>query len=190
MSLGWLRFFGTSVNKEEKENSCGLRAKKFFAWTKHSSSRLHLSRSKDNVLPDNHANDVGREQELRKNENIWDLSEAGLDWKIQLFGRRESKSRKGKIESGHRTSLLHNEHFFLRIFIQMFLLVYSTIKIRDTTTSSTSSSAMERSFETLSMLSAKTSVSAGHSALQNSWTREWKKKIGLWSTLFSSSPSK
>ncbi len=24
MSLGWLRFFGTSVNKEEKENSCGL----------------------------------------------------------------------------------------------------------------------------------------------------------------------
>jgi hypothetical protein len=35
---------------------------------------------------------------------------------------------------------------------------------------------MERSFEKLSMLSAKTSVSAGHSALQNSWSREWKKK--------------
>jgi hypothetical protein len=58
----------------------------------------------------------------------------------------------------------------------MFLLVYSTIKIRDATTSSASSSAMERSFEKLSMLSAKTSVSAGHSALQNSWYREWKKK--------------
>ena len=58
----------------------------------------------------------------------------------------------------------------------MFLLIYSTIKIRDTTTSSTSSSAMERSFEKLSMLSAKTSVSAGHSALQNSWYRECKKK--------------
>ncbi len=58
----------------------------------------------------------------------------------------------------------------------MFLLIYSTIKIRDTTTSSISSSAMERSFEKLSMLSAKTSVSAGHSALQNSWYREWKKK--------------
>ncbi len=58
----------------------------------------------------------------------------------------------------------------------MFPLIYSTIKIRDTTTSSASSSAMERSFEKLSMLSAKTSVSAGHSALQNSWYREWKKK--------------
>ena len=66
MSLGWLRFFGTSVKKEERENSCGLRAEKFFARTKHSSSRLHSSRSKDNVLPDNHANDVGRVQELRK----------------------------------------------------------------------------------------------------------------------------
>jgi hypothetical protein len=49
---------------------------------------------------------------------------------------------------------------------------------------------MERSFEKLSMLSSKTSVSAGHSALQNSWSREWKKKIRLWSTLFSSSTSK
>ncbi len=66
MSLGWLRLFGTSVNEEEKENSCGLCAKKFFARTKHSSSRLHSSRSKDNVLPVKHANDVGRVQELRK----------------------------------------------------------------------------------------------------------------------------
>ncbi len=66
----------------------------------------------------------------QENGNIWDLSEIGLDEKIQLFGRRESKSREGKIEAGHRTSLLHNI-FFLHIFIQMFLLVYSTIKIRD-----------------------------------------------------------
>jgi hypothetical protein len=58
----------------------------------------------------------------------------------------------------------------------MSLLIYSTIKIRDTTTSSTSSSATERSFEKLSTLPSKTSVSAGHSALQNSWYREWKKK--------------
>ena len=69
----------------------------------------------------------------------------------------------------------------------MFLLIYSTIKIRDTTTSSTSSSAMERSFEKLSMLPSKTSVSAGHSALQNAGRKE---KIRLWSTLFSSSTSK
>jgi hypothetical protein len=39
------------------------------------------------------------------------------------------------------------------------------------TTSSTSSSAMERSFEKLSMLPSKTSVSAGHSALQNAGTK-------------------
>ena len=68
----------------------------------------------------------------QKNKDIWDLSNIGLNEKIQLFGRRESKSREErKIEAGHRTSLLH-KHFFLRIFIQMFLLVYSTIKIRDT----------------------------------------------------------
>ena len=66
----------------------------------------------------------------QENKDIWDLSNIGLDEKIQLFGRRENKSRKGKIEAGHRTSLLH-KHFFLRIFIQMFLLVYLTIKIRD-----------------------------------------------------------
>jgi hypothetical protein len=52
MSLGWLRFLGTSVNKEEKENSCGLCAEKFFARTKHSSSRLHSSWSRDNLLRD------------------------------------------------------------------------------------------------------------------------------------------
>jgi hypothetical protein len=58
----------------------------------------------------------------------------------------------------------------------MVLLVYTTIKIRDTTTSSTSSSAKERSFEKLSMQSAKTSVSAGHSALQNSWSPKMEEK--------------
>jgi len=103
MSLGWLRFFGTSVNKEEKENSCGLCAEKFFARTKHSSSRLHSSWSKDNVLPDNHANDVGRVQEAQENKDIWDLSNIGLDEKIQLFGRRESKRgrRKNRSWSSH-----------------------------------------------------------------------------------------
>jgi hypothetical protein len=59
----------------------------------------------------------------------------------------------------------------------MFLLVYSTIKIRDTTMSSASSSAMERSFEKLSMLSAKTSVSAGHSALQNAGRKKKDKAL-------------
>ncbi len=58
--------------------------------------------------------------------------------------------------------------------------------------SSTSSPATERSFEKLSMLPLKTSVSAGHSALQNAGTEKWEKeeKIRLWSTLFSSSTSK
>jgi hypothetical protein len=46
---------------------------------------------------------------------------------------------------------------------------------------------MERSIEKLSILSLKTSVSAGHSALQNAGR---KKKIRLWSTLFSSSTPK
>jgi hypothetical protein len=52
---------------------------------------------------------------------------------------------------------------------------------------------MKRSIEKLSIPSSKTSVSAGHSALQNSWYRKQKKKkknIRLWSTLFSSSTSK
>jgi hypothetical protein len=46
---------------------------------------------------------------------------------------------------------------------------------------------MEGSIEKLSILSLKTSFSAGHSALQNAGR---KKKIRLWSTLFSSSTSK
>jgi len=130
MSLGWLRFFGTSVNKEERENSCGLRAEKFFARIKHSSSRLHSSWSKDNVLPVNHANDVGRVQEIRK-IRIFGTCRI-LDWmrKFNFLDDEKVKWEEGKIEAGHRTSLLHN--IFLRIFIQMFLLVYSTIKIRDT----------------------------------------------------------
>jgi hypothetical protein len=113
MSLEWPRFFGTSVNKEEKENSCGLRAEKFFARTKHSSSRLHSSRSKDNVLPDNHANDVGRVQELRK-ARIFGTCRI-LDWMrtFNFLDDEKVKREKGKIEAGHRTSLLQNI-FFLR----------------------------------------------------------------------------
>ncbi|MFN9909911.1 MAG: hypothetical protein ACK56F_27970, partial [bacterium] len=65
MSLGWLRFFGTSVNRDERENICVLRDDKFFALTKHSSSRLHSIWSKENVLPFFNANDVGRLQEFR-----------------------------------------------------------------------------------------------------------------------------
>ncbi len=74
----------------------------------------------------------------------------------------------------------------------MFLLVYLNYQDSRCTTSSTSSSATEGSFEKLSMLLSKTSVSAGHSALQNSWYREGEKKekIRLWSTLFSSSTPK
>jgi hypothetical protein len=121
----------------------------------------------------------------QENKDIWDLSNIGLDEKIQLFGRRESKLRKGKIEAGHRTSLLHNI-FFAHLYsnVSSGLLNYQDSRY---TTSSASSSAMERSIEKLSILSLKTSVSAGHSALQNAGR---KKKIRLWSTLFSSSTSK
>ena len=130
MSLGWLRFFGTSVNKEEKENSCGLRAEKFFARTKHSSSRLHSSWSKDNVLPDNHANDVGRVQELRKTR-IFGTCRI-LDWMRKFnFLDDEKVNRKKEEKSKLVIAHLYFITFFLRIFIQMFLLVYSTIKIRD-----------------------------------------------------------
>ena len=167
MSLGWLRFFGTSVNKEEKENSCGLRAEKFFARTKHSSSRLHSSRSKDNVLPDNHANDVGRVQELRKTR-IFGTCRI-LDWmrKFNFLDDEKVKREKGKIEAGHRTSLLHNI-FFAHLYsnVSSGLLNYQDSRC---TTSSTSSSATERSIEKLSIPSSKTSVSAGHSALQKCW---------------------
>ena len=174
MSLGWPRFFGTSVNKEEKENSCGLRAEKFFARTKHSSSRLHSSWSKDNVLPDNHANDVGRVQELRKTR-IFGTCRI-LDWMRKfnfLDDEKVKREKRKKIEAGHRTSLLHNI-FFAHLYsnVSSGLLNYQDSRC---TTSSTSSSATERSFEKLSMLPSKTSVSAGHSALQNSWYREWKK---------------
>jgi len=103
MSLGWLRFFGTSVNKEEKENSCGLRAEKFFARTKHSSSRLHSSWSKDNVLPVKTCKRCRSSTRAQENKDIWDLSNIGLDEKIQLFGRRESKMgrRKNRSWSSH-----------------------------------------------------------------------------------------
>ena len=169
MSLGWLRFFSTSVNKEEKENSCGLRAEKFFARTKHSSSRLHSSWSKDNVLPDNHANDVGRVQELRK-ARIFGTCRI-LDWmrKFNFLDDEKVTREKGKIEAGHRTSPLHKHFFSAHLYsnVSSGLLNYQDSRC---TTSSTSSSAMERSFEKLSMLPLKTSVSAGHSALQNAGT--------------------
>jgi hypothetical protein len=186
MSLGWLRFFGTSVNKEEKENSCGLRAEKFFARTKHSSSRLHSSWSKDNVLPVNHANDVGRVQEIRK-IRIFGTCRI-LDWmrKFNFLDDEKVTREKGKIEAGHRTSPLHKHFFSAHLYsnVSPGLLNYQDSRY---TTSSASSSAMERSIEKLSILSLKTSVSAGHSALQNAGR---KKKIRLWSTLFSSSTSK
>ena len=119
MSLGWLRFFGTSVNKEEKENSCGLRAEKFFARTKHSSSRLHSSQSKDNVLPVNHANDVGRVQEIRKTR-IFGTCRI-LDWmrKFNFLDDEKVIREKGKIEAGHRTSPLH-KHFFCASLFKCF----------------------------------------------------------------------
>ena len=167
MSLGWLRFFGTSVNKEEKENSCGLRAEKFFARTKHSSSRLHSSWSKDNVLPVKHANDVGRVQELRKTR-IFGTCRI-LDWirKFNFLDDEKVIREKGKIEAGHRTSPLH-KHFFAHLYsnVSSGLLNYQDSRY---TTSSASSSAMERSIEKLSIPSSKTSVSAGHSALQKCW---------------------
>jgi hypothetical protein len=119
MSLGWLRFFGTSVNKEERENSCGLRAEKFFARIKHSSSRLHSSWSKDNVLPVNHANDVGRVQEIRKTR-IFGTCRI-LDWmrKFNFLDDEKVIREKGKIEAGHRTSPLH-KHFFCASLFKCF----------------------------------------------------------------------
>ncbi len=124
----------------------------------------------------------------QESKNIWDLSESGLGQEFNFLDDEKVSRRreKSKLVIAH---LYFITNIFLRIFIQMVLLVHITIKIRDTTKSSASSSAMERSFEKLSMQPAKTSVSAGHSALQNSWTQKWKKKIRLWSTLFSSPPS-
>ena len=111
----------------------------------------------------------------QENKDIWDLSNIGLDEKIQLFGRRESNTRKKE-----KSKLVIAHLYFINIF---FAHLYSNVSsgllnYQDSrcTTSSTSSSATERSFEKLSMLPSKTSVSAGHSALQNSWYREWKKK--------------
>ncbi len=111
MSLKWLRFFGTSVNLEEKENSCGLHAEKFFARTKHSSSRLHSIRNRNDALPDNHANDVGRVQELRKAKIFGTCRNLDLV-EESTSGTTRKKSEKGKIEAGHRTSLLKDEYFF------------------------------------------------------------------------------
>ncbi len=100
-------------------------------------------------------------------KNIWDLSESGLgqginflDDEKEIGERKKNRSWSSHISTSYRT------FFFLHIFIQMVLLVYIIFKIWDTTMSSASSLAMERSFEKLSMQSAKTSVWAGHSALQ------------------------
>jgi hypothetical protein len=186
MSLGWLRFFGTSVNKEGKENSCGLRAEKFFARTKHSSSRLHSSWSKDNVLPDNHANDVGRVQELRKTR-IFGTCRI-LDWmrKFNFLDDEKVKWEEGKIEAGHRTSLLH-KHFFSRIFIQMFLLVYSTIKIRDAQRLPLHLQPRKDQLKSFQYRLRRLQSQLVILPCKNAGR---KKKIRLWSTLFSSSTSK
>ncbi len=94
-----------------------------------------------------------------------------MDWirKFNFLDDEKVKSREErKIEAGHRTSLLHNI-FFAHLYsnVSSGLLNYQDSRC---TTSSTSSSAMERLFEKLSMLPSKTSVSAGHSALQNAGT--------------------
>ncbi len=105
--------------RKKKENSCGLRAEKFFARTKHSSSRLHSSWSKDNVLPDNYASDVGRVQELRKTR-IFGTCRI-LDWmrRFNFLDDEKVKWEEGKIEAGHRTSPLH-KHFFRASLIKCF----------------------------------------------------------------------
>jgi len=186
MSLGWLRFFGTSVKKEERENSCGLRAEKFFARTKHSSSRLHSSWSKDNVLPVNHANDVGRVQEIRKTR-IFGTCRI-LDWMRKFNFLDDEKVIREKKEKSKL--VIAHLHFINIFFAHLYSNVSSgLLNYQDSrcTTSSASSSVTERSNENLSILPSKTSVSAGHSALQNAGR---KKKIRLWSTLLSSSTSK
>jgi hypothetical protein len=105
--------------------------------------------------------------------------------KFNFLDDEKVKWEEEKIEAGHRTSLLHNI-FFAHLYsnVSSGLLNYQDSRC---TTSSTSSSATERSIEKLSIPSSKTSVSAGHSALQNAGR---KKKIRLWSTLFSSSTPK
>jgi hypothetical protein len=106
--------------------------------------------------------------------------------KFNFLDDEKVTREKGKIEAGHRTSPLHKHFFSAHLYsnVSPGLLNYQDSRY---TTSSASSSAMERSIEKLSILSLKTSVSAGHSALQNAGR---KKKIRLWSTLFSSSTSK
>ncbi len=168
MSLGWLRFFGTSVNEKKKKIVVDCAPGNSSPGPKHSSSRLHSSWSKENVLPDNHANDVGRVQELRKTR-IFGTCRI-LDWmrKFNFLDDENVKWEEGKIEAGHRTSLLHKHFFSAHRYsnVSSGLLNYQDSRC---TTSSTSSSATERSIEKLSIPSSKTSVSAGHSALQKCW---------------------
>ena len=118
-------------------------------------------------FPSKHANDVGRVQELRKTR-IFGTCRI-LDWmrKFNFLDDEKVKWEEGKIEAGHRTSLLHNI-FFAHLYsnVSSGLLNYQDSRC---TTSSTSSSATERSIEKLSIPSSKTSVSAGHSALQKCW---------------------
>jgi len=116
MSLGWLRFFGTSVNEEEKENSCGLRAEKFFTRTKHSSSRLHSSWSKDNVLPNNHANDVGRVQELRKTRIFGTCRKLDLIGKFNFLDDEKVNREKEKSKL-----VIAHLYFIMNIFFCAYL---------------------------------------------------------------------
>jgi hypothetical protein len=95
------------------------------------------------------------------------------------------KWEEGKIEAGHRTSPLHKH--FLRIFIQMFLLVYSTIKIRDTQRLPLHLQPWKdqlKSFQyRLRRLQSQLVILHCKMLVE-------RKKIRLWSTLFSSSTPK
>ena len=120
-------------------------------------------------FPSKHANDVGRVQELRKTR-IFGTCRI-LDWMRKFNFLDDEKVNREKKE---KSKLVIAHLYFINIF---FAHLYSTVSsgllnYQDSrcTTSSTSSSAMERSFEKLSMLPSKTSVSAGHSALQNAGT--------------------
>ena len=119
-------------------------------------------------FPSKHANDVGRVQELRKTR-IFGTCRI-LDWMRKFNFLDDEKVNREKKE---KSKLVIAHLYFINIF---FAHLYSNVSsgllnYQDSrcTTSSTSSSATERSIEKLSIPSSKTSVSAGHSALQKCW---------------------
>jgi len=106
--------------------------------------------------------------------------------KFNFLDDEKVKREKGKIEAGHRTSPLHKT-FFLRIFIQMFLLVYSTIKIRDAQRLPLHLQPRKDQLKSFQYRLRRLQSQLVILPCKNAGR---KKKIRLWSTLFSSSTPK